>query len=146
MAAIAAAGAGVVIYLRNHEGRGIGLLNKIKAYSLQEAGLDTVDANLRLGLPVDARDYAPAAAILNELGISDIRLLTNNPGKVEALTANGVHVRDVIPLQSPPRPESRLYLEAKRNRLGHRLALPSAGVHILSRRDDKTCAEATRAG
>ena len=123
MAAIAHAGAGVVIYLRGQEGRGIGLVDKIRAYALQDGGCDTVEANLRLGLPVDARDFAPAADLLRRLGIPAVRLLTNNPGKALALRRNGITVHESIAVEARPRPENRRYLETKRRRLGHRLAV-----------------------
>ncbi|WP_224404049.1 3,4-dihydroxy-2-butanone-4-phosphate synthase [Pseudonocardia sp. ICBG1034] len=121
MSAIAAAGAGAVLYLRGHEGRGIGLVDKIRAYALQETGCDTVEANTRLGLPVDARDYAPAVALLRTLGLAEVTLLTNNPDKVESLRNSGIAVADVRPLQIAARPENRRYLDTKRRRLGHRL-------------------------
>ena len=92
MAKIAEHGRGVVLYLRGHEGRGIGLLSKLQAYQLQDAGEDTVDANLKLGLPVDAREYSVAAQLLDDLGVRSVRLLTNNPAKVEALAAHGFGV------------------------------------------------------
>jgi 3,4-dihydroxy 2-butanone 4-phosphate synthase / GTP cyclohydrolase II len=111
-------GGGVVIYLRQ-EGRGIGLANKIAAYALQERGLDTVDANLALGLPDDARRYEAAAAILADLGLSEIRLLTNNPRKIEQLTALGVSVWEREPLLVAPNPHSRGYMSTKRARMGH---------------------------
>lgn len=123
MAAIAHAGAGVVIYLRGQEGRGIGLVDKIRAYALQDGGCDTVEANLRLGLPVDARDFTPAAELLHRLGIPAVRLLTNNPAKALALRRNGITVHESVVVQARPRPENRRYLETKRRRLGHRLAV-----------------------
>lgn len=116
---------GVVVYLRQ-EGRGIGLANKIAAYALQEQGLDTVDANRALGLPDDAREYGAAAAILADLGLTDIRLLTNNPRKIEKLTVLGVSVRERVPTLMPANPHSRGYLSAKRDRMGH-----LGGVRIL---------------
>lgn len=123
MAAIARAGVGVVIYLQGHEGRGIGLVDKIRAYALQELGCDTVAANLRLGLPVDIRDFAPAAELLHHLGIHEIDLLSNNPAKAKAMQHNGIDVRNMVALQPALRPENRRYLETKRRRLGHRLTL-----------------------
>lgn len=119
MHAIVANGSGAVLYLRGHEGRGIGLVNKLKAYSWQDRGLDTVDANLALGLPVDARDYRPAAAILRDLGIDAVRLLTNNPDKVSALAAAGIDVRERLPLQIEPSSDNVRYLHTKTTRLGH---------------------------
>ena len=117
---IAAEGTGVLLYLRQ-EGRGIGLLEKLRAYGLQDAGLDTVDANLALGHPADGRDYAVAAAILSDLGLSQIRLLTNNPAKVSGLQRAGIRVAERIPLVAPVDPLTQRYLDAKRARLGHLL-------------------------
>lgn len=117
---IAELGRGVVVYLRQ-EGRGIGLANKVKAYALQACGLDTVDANRALGLPDDARSYDAAALVLAELGVTSIRLLSNNPDKVQGLTALGVDVRARVPLVITPRAESAAYLEAKRVRMFHAL-------------------------
>ena len=114
---------GAVIYLTGHEGRGIGLRNKIRAYSLQDSGLDTVDANLELGLSDDARDYRAAAAILTEMGLTRIRLLTNNPAKTQALADLGITVEEVVPLEIPARPENSKYLETKRTRMHHTLHL-----------------------
>lgn len=113
--------AGIVVYLRGHEGRGIGLANKIRAYELQDAGLDTVDANLEQGLPVDARAYDVAGAILHDLGVSTVRLLTNNPAKVSGLVAEGIEVDDTVPIVVGRNAESTGYLDTKRDRLGHRL-------------------------
>ena len=118
MSRVAADGRGVVIYLRGHEGRGIGLAAKIAAYELQDRGLDTVDANRAIGRPVDARDYTVGAAILRSLGVASVRLLTNNPDKVSALEAQGVDVTRV-PIGSPLTDVNASYLETKRNRLGH---------------------------
>lgn len=119
LTSIADEGRGVVVYLRGHEGRGIGLLNKLRAYSLQDDGLDTVDANVALGLPVDSRDYSPAAAILAHLGVRSIRLLTNNPDKVEAMSRAGwTSVTEVVPMPSPPNPHNARYLATKAARLG----------------------------
>jgi len=117
-AEIALQGAGVVLYLRQ-EGRGIGLANKIRAYQLQSTGHDTVDANRMLGLPDDARDYEPAAAMIKHLGIDSIRLLTNNPAKVDALTAFGVRIASRAPSLIRSNPFSAPYLDAKRLRMGH---------------------------
>lgn len=110
---------GVVIYMRGHEGRGIGLINKLRAYSLQERGLDTVDANLALGLPADARDYAAAAGILADLGIERVRLLTNNTDKVSQLRELGLDVIEQVPLIVGIGPNNHQYLETKRDRMGH---------------------------
>ena len=119
MKRIAQAGRGVVLYLGGHEGRGIGLLSKLQAYQLQDKGLDTLDANLALGLPVDTRDYSLAAQILADLGVRSIRLLTNNPGKQTALEGFGLRVMAREALVVPPTPESLHYLRTKRDRLGH---------------------------
>ena len=121
LALIATAPSGVLLYLRQ-EGRGIGLANKIRAYALQDKGLDTVDANLALGLPVDRREYASAAAILRELGLRQVRLLTNNPAKHAALERHGVHVVERVPLAVPPNAINREYLRTKADRMGHLLA------------------------
>ncbi|MFJ4016056.1 GTP cyclohydrolase II [Microbacterium sp. NPDC090014] len=110
---------GIVIYMRGHEGRGIGLINKLRAYSLQEEGLDTVDANLALGLPADARDYAAAAGILADLGVSKVRLLTNNTDKVNQLRTLGLDVVEQVPLIVGVGPNNHQYLETKRDRMGH---------------------------
>lgn len=110
---------GIVIYMRGHEGRGIGLINKLRAYSLQERGLDTVDANLALGLPADARDYAAAAGILADLGVEQVRLLTNNTDKVAQLRSFGLDVVEQVPLLVGVGPNNHQYLETKRDRMGH---------------------------
>lgn len=121
MKRIGQAGRGVLLYLGGHEGRGIGLLNKLLAYRLQDEGLDTLDANLALGLPVDARDYSAAAQILTDLGVRSIRLLTNNPGKQAALEGFGLRVTAREALVVPPTSESLHYLRTKRDRLGHHI-------------------------
>jgi 3,4-dihydroxy 2-butanone 4-phosphate synthase / GTP cyclohydrolase II len=126
MAAIAAEGAGVVLYLRGHEGRGVGLLGKLRAYELQDAGADTVDANLHLGMPVDAREYSAGAQMLADLGVRSVRLLTNNPAKVTGLTSGGVDIKERVPLPSALTPYNLRYLTTKRDRLGHDLILESA--------------------
>lgn len=118
---------GVVIYLRQ-EGRGIGLTNKIRAYRLQEQGMDTVEANLALGFPDDQRDYAVAAAMLRALGVRSIRLLTNNPDKVRKLTHQGVVVRQRLPLQIAANPHNRRYLATKATRSGHLIDLAAGTV------------------
>lgn len=110
---------GVVIYLRGHEGRGIGLINKLRAYRLQEDGLDTLDANLALGLPIDARDYTAASAILADLGVERVRLLTNNPDKVRQLEAHGIEVVERLPLVVGVGTVNTGYLDTKRRRMGH---------------------------
>lgn len=112
---------GVVIYLRGQEGRGIGLLNKLKAYALQEQGMDTVDANLALGLPSEAREYGAAVAILRDLGIESVRLLTNNPEKRQFLENAGIKVNETIPLIVGVAAENEEYLNVKRDRMGHTL-------------------------
>lgn len=121
---------GVVIYLRGHEGRGIGLINKLRAYRLQEDGLDTLDANLALGLPADARNYLAATAILQDLGLRSIRLLTNNPEKVRQLEEYGVTVSERVPLVVGVGAFNESYLETKRDRMGHEFtptAITAAG-------------------
>ncbi|WP_285041469.1 GTP cyclohydrolase II [Plantibacter sp. LMC-P-059a] len=110
---------GVVVYLRGHEGRGIGLINKLRAYRLQEDGLDTLDANLALGLPADARDYTAASAILTDLGITSVRLLSNNPEKERQLTNHGIAVSERVPLVVGVGLYNEGYLETKRDRMGH---------------------------
>jgi 3,4-dihydroxy 2-butanone 4-phosphate synthase/GTP cyclohydrolase II len=120
LAMIEREGRGVLLYLAQ-EGRGIGLLNKLKAYNLQDKGLDTVDANLELGLPVDLRDYGIGAQILADLGLSSIRILTNNPKKIRGLEGYGLSVTEQVPIEHAPNPENHAYLRAKRDRLGHTL-------------------------
>lgn len=112
---------GVIVYLPHHEGRGIGLVAKIKAYAAQDRGLDTVDANLSIGAPVDARDYLLAAKILKDLRIERIRLLTNNPLKVEALQGHGIDVVEQIQHATSPSPYNARYLATKRERMAHKL-------------------------
>jgi 3,4-dihydroxy 2-butanone 4-phosphate synthase/GTP cyclohydrolase II len=131
MAAIASEGRGVVLYLRGHEGRGIGLLSKLQAYHLQDGGADTVDANLELGLPADAREYSTGAQMLLDLGIRSIRLLTNNPAKVDGLSGFGIEVTGRSALPVLVTEENLRYLTAKRDRLGHQLdnlALPNGAA------------------
>jgi 3,4-dihydroxy 2-butanone 4-phosphate synthase/GTP cyclohydrolase II len=111
----------VLVYLRGHEGRGIGLGHKIRAYSLQEEGRDTVDANVELGLPVDSREYGIGAQILNDLGITTMRLMTNNPSKFGGLEGFGLEITDRVALESAPNPENIEYLRTKRERMGHLL-------------------------
>ena len=112
---------GYLVYVRNHEGRGIGLVNKLRAYALQDAGLDTLDANLALGLDGDMRDYSQAALILQELGVHEMRLVTNNPAKQEALEGLGLRVTELIPDEIPARVENAHYLHTKRERMRHLL-------------------------
>ena len=116
---IAAAGEGVLVYVTGHEGRGIGLMNKLRAYVEQDNGADTVDANLHLGLPVDARRYDDVTTVLAALGVRSVTLLTNNPAKVEALEALGVKVDGVRPLAIAPHARNLGYLRTKEARLGH---------------------------
>jgi 3,4-dihydroxy 2-butanone 4-phosphate synthase/GTP cyclohydrolase II len=113
-------GQGVLLYLAQ-EGRGIGLLNKLKAYKLQEEGYDTVDANLQLGLPADLRDYGIGAQILVDLGLSTIRILTNNPKKIRGLEGYGLRVTAQIPIEHESNPHNEGYLRAKAERMGHTL-------------------------
>jgi 3,4-dihydroxy 2-butanone 4-phosphate synthase / GTP cyclohydrolase II len=122
LAAVAREGRGVVLYMRGHEGRGIGLMHKLQAYQLQEAGADTVDANLALGLPADARDYGIGAQILGDLGVRSMRLLTNNPDKRAGLEGYGLRVVGRVPLPVRAQPENLRYLTTKRDRMGHDLA------------------------
>jgi 3,4-dihydroxy 2-butanone 4-phosphate synthase/GTP cyclohydrolase II len=118
---IQAAGRGVVVYLRGHEGRGIGLMSKLRAYELQERGRDTLDANLELGLPADARDYAAGAQILADLGVRSVRLMTNNPDKSAALLRHGIEVTDREPMPVTAGEHNLRYLRTKRDRMGHDL-------------------------
>jgi 3,4-dihydroxy 2-butanone 4-phosphate synthase / GTP cyclohydrolase II len=136
MREISSEGLGVIIYLRGHEGRGIGLQAKLHAYALQDAGLDTVDANLQLGLPVDARDYGVAAAILRDLGVRRIRLLSANPNKSARLTDLGIEVIARLPLPVTERTENAFYLATKRHRMGHDSTrnLPDVWSELLQRR------------
>jgi len=120
LAQIEQAGAGVLLYL-SQEGRGIGLLNKLRAYNLQDGGLDTVDANLELGLPVDLRDYGIGAQILSDLGLTSIRILTNNPKKIRGLEGYGLSVSEQVPIVQASNPHNERYLAAKRDKLGHTL-------------------------
>lgn len=114
---------GTLLYLRGQEGRGIGLANKIKAYALQEAGFDTVEANEQLGLPVDARCYKAAAQILAEMGLREIRLLSNNPDKQNRLATAGVKVVEMVPTEVPSREQNLRYLQTKKDRMDHLLTL-----------------------
>ncbi|MGW3955560.1 GTP cyclohydrolase II [Streptomyces sp. NPDC004752] len=127
--AVVAEGSGVVIYLRGHEGRGIGLLAKLRAMALQAEGLDTVEANLAQGLPVDARDYGVAAAILRDLDVTSVRLMSNNPRKRESLLRHGIQVAEEVPLLIPPCENNITYLRTKRERLDHHLPHLDAVAH-----------------
>ncbi|MCX6460910.1 MAG: bifunctional 3,4-dihydroxy-2-butanone-4-phosphate synthase/GTP cyclohydrolase II [Actinobacteria bacterium] len=118
---VAEEGRGVVLYVRGHEGRGIGLMHKLAAYGLQDNGADTVEANLSLGLPADARDYGTGAQILADLGIRTMRLLTNNPAKRAGLEGYGLSIIDRVPLEIIPTDDNREYLRTKRDRMGHQL-------------------------
>ncbi|MEU6861027.1 bifunctional 3,4-dihydroxy-2-butanone-4-phosphate synthase/GTP cyclohydrolase II [Glycomyces sp. NPDC046736] len=120
--AVEAEGRGVVLYMRGHEGRGIGLVHKLQAYQLQDQGRDTVDANLELGLPADARDWATGAQILADLGVKSMRLLTNNPDKRAGIEGQGLEVIDRVALPSYATPDNLAYLTTKRDRMGHLLA------------------------
>ena len=125
MERVVAEGRGVVIYLRGHEGRGIGLLAKLQAYQLQDGGRDTVDANLDLGLPADARHYGAATQILKDLGVTSVRLMTNNPAKTEGLESYGIPVTERVALTPHPNDHNLVYLQTKRDRMGH--VLPGLG-------------------
>ncbi len=116
---IVANGSGVVVYMRGHEGRGIGLINKLRAYALQDQGANTVGANLDLGLPVEGREYSAAIAILRDLGVSELRLMTNNPEKVSAVERGGLVVAERVPLVTSSTAENSDYIRTKREQLGH---------------------------
>ncbi|WP_067838645.1 bifunctional 3,4-dihydroxy-2-butanone-4-phosphate synthase/GTP cyclohydrolase II [Nocardia lijiangensis] len=130
--AVAAEGSGVVVYLRGQEGRGIGLLNKLRAYELQDLGADTVEANVALGLPVDARRYAAGAQVLADLGVRSVRLLSNNPAKQAGLEEHGIAVARRLPLQSTPTEHNIRYLRAKRDRMDHQLSEMEAELERAS--------------
>jgi 3,4-dihydroxy 2-butanone 4-phosphate synthase / GTP cyclohydrolase II len=127
MRRIALEGEGVVVYLRGHEGRGIGMMHKLRAYRLQDAGSDTVEANLELGFPADSRDYGTGAQILVDLGLSTLRLLTNNPAKRAGLEGYGLQIVSRVPLETVPTPQNLRYLQAKRDKLGHDLDIERLG-------------------
>jgi 3,4-dihydroxy 2-butanone 4-phosphate synthase/GTP cyclohydrolase II len=129
MSLIAEEGTGVVVYLRGQEGRGIGLGHKLRAYELQDWGHDTVDANIALGLPVDSRDYGVGAQILADLGVTTMRLLTNNPAKYGGLTSYGLQITERVPIEIEPNPENARYLETKRERMGHVLQVHEGGAN-----------------
>ncbi len=126
MQLIAQEGRGVVVYLRGHEGRGIGIGHKIRAYSLQDGGLDTVDANTELGLPIDSREYGIGAQILNDLGAKQLRLMTNNPAKYGGIAGYGLEVVERVALRANTTPENIDYLKTKRDRMGHLIDLPES--------------------
>jgi 3,4-dihydroxy 2-butanone 4-phosphate synthase/GTP cyclohydrolase II len=123
LAAVSAEGRGVVLYVRGHEGRGIGLLHKLQAYQLQDGGHDTVDANLELGLPADSRDYGTGAQVLADLGVRSMRLLTNNPAKRAGLEGYGLTISERVPLPIHPTEHNLAYLRTKRDRMGHDLPM-----------------------
>ncbi|HEY6318643.1 MAG TPA: GTP cyclohydrolase II, partial [Acidimicrobiia bacterium] len=128
--AVAAAERGVVVYLRGHEGRGIGLGHKMRAYSLQDQGRDTVEANVELGFPADSREYGIGSQILVDLGITTMRLMTNNPAKYGGLEGYGLEIVERVPLRIEPNDENISYLRTKQDKLGHFLDLdePQAGT------------------
>jgi 3,4-dihydroxy 2-butanone 4-phosphate synthase/GTP cyclohydrolase II len=119
MSRIAAEGRGVLLYIDHHEGRGIGILNKIRAYALQDEGADTQEANVRLGFAPDLREYGTGAQVLSDLGVREMRLLTNNPAKRVGLEGYGLHMVERVPLQMPANPENQGYMDTKRDKMGH---------------------------
>jgi 3,4-dihydroxy 2-butanone 4-phosphate synthase/GTP cyclohydrolase II len=121
MRQIAAAGEGVIAYIRGHEGRGIGIMHKLQAYKLQDDGRDTVEANIELGFPADSRDYGTGAQILVDLGLSTLRLLSNNPAKRAGLEGYGLQIVERVPIETSPTVENLRYLQTKRDRMGHTL-------------------------
>ena len=123
MRQVATEGRGIVLYVRGHEGRGIGLLHKLQAYELQDQGADTVEANVALGLPADARDYGTGAQILVDLGVKSMRLLTNNPTKRAGLIGYGLRISDTVAIEIQPNDFNRSYLRTKRDAMGHNLTL-----------------------
>ena len=122
MSTIVEQGSGLVIYL-HQEGRGIGLMAKLQAYALQDKGLDTIEANEALGFEADCRDFSLAAAVLHELKVSQVRLMSNNPQKVEALTKGGIEVAELLACEAPPSPYARSYLRTKKQKMGHSLTI-----------------------
>jgi 3,4-dihydroxy 2-butanone 4-phosphate synthase / GTP cyclohydrolase II len=131
MAKIAEEGRGVLVYLRGHEGRGIGIGHKIRAYSLQDQGFDTLDANTELGLPVDSREYGIGAQILAELGINKLKLITNNPTKYGGIAGYGLSITERVSIQIAPTPENVRYLRTKKDRMGHLIELPDSTEGIV---------------
>jgi len=121
MQQIDAAGSGVILYMRQHEGRGIGLPAKIHAYKLQEQGFDTVEANLKLGFPAELREYGIGAQILHDLGVRKMRFLTNNPKKVIGIDGYGLEIVEVVPIRTEPNEHNAAYLLTKRKKMGHML-------------------------
>ncbi len=139
---IAKAGVGVVVYLRGHEGRGIGIAHKLEAYELQDGGLDTVDANVALGLPVDSREYGIGAQILVDLGVTTMRIMTNNPAKRGGIEGFGLTIVDQVPIQTEVTADNVRYLEAKRERMGHLLdGVHPAGGHDAAPADPEVVGE-----
>lgn len=128
MSRIAAAGRGVVVYLRGHEGRGIGLGHKVRAYGLQDQGRDTLQANLELGLPADKRDYSVGAQILADLGMGSMRLMTNNPAKYDGIAEFGLTISERLPLITEPTPDNFQYLQTKQRKMGHLLGFPKEAM------------------
>lgn len=124
MSRIATAGRGVIVYLRGHEGRGVGLGHKVRAYGLQDQGRDTLQANLELGLPADKRDYSVGAQILADLGMTSMRLMTNNPAKYDGIAEFGLTISERLPLITEPTPDNVQYLQTKQNKMGHLLGFP----------------------
>jgi len=122
MERVEAEGKGIILYM-NQEGRGIGLVNKLKAYKLQEEGADTLEANLQLGLPADARDYGVGAQMLRHLGVIKLRLMTNNPKKRVGLMGYGLEIVETVPLETPSNPHNEKYMETKRDKMGHEIMM-----------------------
>ncbi len=145
MRQIATEGEGVVVYIRGHEGRGIGIMHKLQAYKLQDAGRDTVEANLELGFPADARDYGTGAQILVDLGLSTLRLLSNNPAKRAGLEGYGLQIVERVPIETHPTAENLRYLQTKRDRMGHTLSGLGEPSGILPSSDTTTGEDTTDA-
>jgi 3,4-dihydroxy 2-butanone 4-phosphate synthase/GTP cyclohydrolase II len=128
MAKVASEGLGVIVYLKGHEGRGIGLTHKLRAYALQDKGRDTVQANVELGLAVDARDYTVGCQILADLGMTSMRLMSNNPAKYDGIADFGLSITARVPLLVEPNQENLLYLRAKQSKMGHLLGFQQAAA------------------